>query len=461
VEIVGKGAWRSGGMVHEWEARVINGVRYEKQYVTRRQVVALDGHVAQESRSAEWTDPVPAVPPLTVTREQAEALVAGEVLFSELVMISPNSEVFTFEPTPVNPCWIVYTRDGDGYRTTVVDAVTGMVLGNGVPPPSASYAMSGPQDGCPPEGWWVPHLETAAEGFKRIGYEGACEHWVTAQRVCDMLGDPAIKLFHEIAHGGAFSFWVGCDESGNERSVWTRMILEALALVPKLPFAFLGSCDAMDFVDDVGVKFTTEWALRKGLSRHTVVIGYFQMSNAALNAHCWEHAIVWQVAFYGNLASGMTVGQAYDAAMAEYPMCSTGFRLAGDRNCRVPYRRSFVHATTNKTEFSTDDTLMIYVDLDPVPVRFYPFIRISHGGRTWYLDSKHELGTPPVSCVAGGPFVTKAPIYDVTIGPLRFSGAERGEYVLECGLVDAARSDFAAYRYAYLGDIVETTLKVA
>jgi hypothetical protein len=59
----------------------------------------------------------------------------GEIQFSELYIILPDSDVFPIEPTPINPCWAVRSIIDGMLTVTIIDAVTGENLGNGVPPP--------------------------------------------------------------------------------------------------------------------------------------------------------------------------------------------------------------------------------------------------------------------------------------------------------------------------------------
>ncbi len=74
--------------------------------------------------------------PEVIARWRAEALAEGEVRFSELVYIQPDSPVFELDPVPVHPCWVVASEVDGFLRLLVVDAVSGIVLGTGVPPPA-------------------------------------------------------------------------------------------------------------------------------------------------------------------------------------------------------------------------------------------------------------------------------------------------------------------------------------
>jgi hypothetical protein len=84
-----------------------------------------------------WRTDLPEhLPALTTTKEQAEAMVIGEVQSANLYYISPESHVFPIELTPENPCWVVKSVGDGNMNITIIDAVTGEVLGYGVPPPN-------------------------------------------------------------------------------------------------------------------------------------------------------------------------------------------------------------------------------------------------------------------------------------------------------------------------------------
>ena len=87
------------------------------------------------NKKQHWRTGLPEHVAPKITKKRAEAMAKGEVDFSQLYIISPESDIFAIEPTPENPCWIVRsTKDG---RTivTIIDAVTGEFLGYGMRPP--------------------------------------------------------------------------------------------------------------------------------------------------------------------------------------------------------------------------------------------------------------------------------------------------------------------------------------
>ena len=119
--------------------RMLNGAIVEKDQTVyqfdKNTKELLAKKVRRRDDLPEW------LPEIKVTKEQAESMVSGNVLFSKLYIISPESDVFPIEPTPKNPCWAVRSVNvNDGYMlVTVIDAVDGTVLGNGVPPPYTAF----------------------------------------------------------------------------------------------------------------------------------------------------------------------------------------------------------------------------------------------------------------------------------------------------------------------------------
>ena len=89
-------------------------------------------------KKTHWqTDLTEHLPPAIslAAKEQAGSMAKGEVESVKLYFISPESYVFPIKPAPDNPCWVVRSIDNGNMIVTMIDAVTGEVLGYGVPPP--------------------------------------------------------------------------------------------------------------------------------------------------------------------------------------------------------------------------------------------------------------------------------------------------------------------------------------
>ena len=88
-------------------------------------------------KTVHWRDDLPEHLPKIITREEAESMVEGKIMYTDLWFIDPDSWMFPITPTPNNPCWAVRIADDKGYNidVIVIDAVEGKILGHGVPFP--------------------------------------------------------------------------------------------------------------------------------------------------------------------------------------------------------------------------------------------------------------------------------------------------------------------------------------
>jgi hypothetical protein len=87
------------------------------------------------NKKQHWRTGLPEHVASKITKKQAEAMAEGEVDFSQLYIISPESDIFPIEPTPENPCWVVRSTKDSRIIVTIIDAVTGEFLGYGMRPP--------------------------------------------------------------------------------------------------------------------------------------------------------------------------------------------------------------------------------------------------------------------------------------------------------------------------------------
>lgn len=88
-------------------------------------------------KGVHWRDDLPESLPDLIPKEEAEAKVDGIIQWSRLYFISPESAIYPIEPTPENPCWVIRVIADGNMTVKIVDAVTGELLGHGVPPPRA------------------------------------------------------------------------------------------------------------------------------------------------------------------------------------------------------------------------------------------------------------------------------------------------------------------------------------
>ena len=117
-----------------WHDRKIDGAIVEKDFINYQ----FDKDTKELiKKTVRWRDDLLEHLPKIITKEEAEAMVGGKIMYTNLWFISPESHIFPIKPTPKNPCWAVSIADDRGYNTDVIviDAVEGKVLGHGVPIP--------------------------------------------------------------------------------------------------------------------------------------------------------------------------------------------------------------------------------------------------------------------------------------------------------------------------------------
>ena len=123
-----------GDSIVYWHQRMIDEAIVEFDYIryefdrNTKELIEKDVH---------WRDDLPEQLPPIISREEAESMVEGEIQYSKLYYISPESDVYPIKPTPKNPCWVIRIVGDSGYieDVIVIDAVEGRIVGHGVPPP--------------------------------------------------------------------------------------------------------------------------------------------------------------------------------------------------------------------------------------------------------------------------------------------------------------------------------------
>ncbi len=317
-----------GHMRVYYHQRMIGTAIVEKDYI----VYQLDG-VTKDllARKSHWRKDLPDVlPELSISQEQAEAMVTGEILFVDLIIISPDSDVFPVGSTTDNPCWVVRSINKQGdYIVTIIDAITEEHLGRGVPPPSAAFSLTGPWYFNPCSGSWYAWSEHAQWWFNEMGYPTEEIEWPTEAMIQSHVQSNEIKLFYELAHGGSTSFASGCLDGSNAEYTYAYEIEAWIAGYEKKPFTFIGSCGGMCSTGPG----TFAYEFRKGSNINSTVVGYCGMAEQQC-ATCWTLSIDWQDALFSYMSLGYTVKDAFEQANADYPACASGncMRFAGDEN---------------------------------------------------------------------------------------------------------------------------------
>ncbi len=332
-----------GTMRVYFHQRMIGGATVEKDYI----VYQLDEDTGRLlARKSHWREDVSDFTPLAlIARERAERLAGGEIQFSSLYIISPESDVFPIYPTPRNACWVVRTlRENYGLQVVVVDAVTSQIRGHGVPPPYDAFSLTGPWYFYPCSGSWDAWSGNAAGWFDAMGYSTEEVVWPTQSKVQSHVQSHVTAMFYELAHGGSSYFASGCVNGQAEEYTYASEIETWISGYEKMPFAFIGSCDGMTSTGDG----TFAYEFRKGSNDDATVVGYSGMSQYQCD-NCWTYSIDWQDALFGYMSSGYAVKDAFDQANADYPVCATPncMRFAGDEDFAVypPVKRVWIVAS--------------------------------------------------------------------------------------------------------------------
>lgn len=306
--------------------RKIGEIKVEKDFI-RYQFNLNSKQLIEDS--THWRSDLPDSVKLYLLQDEAEALIKGEVLFSNLYYISPNSDVFPINPVPDNPCWVINSLDSNFYTVTIIDAVTGEELGNGIPPPYEGFSMHGPDWGaCPQAPIWYDWANNAKNWFNTMGYNTERVGNASDAKVQSHIQSDATAMFYELDHGGSTEFHNQCDSdiTAGEIETW-------IADYSSMVFAFIGSCGGMCSIGDNNFSFE----FRKGSTNGTTTVGYCGMSTAACT-DCWNNSIDWQTSLFDEMNSGSTVQAAFNQANLDYPVCAGAnncTRFAGDASLTV------------------------------------------------------------------------------------------------------------------------------
>ena len=312
-----------GGKVVYFHQRTIGEATVEMDQI----VYQFDGESGELlDKLVRWRDDLPEdLPAGLISREEAESAVGGDVRFSNLYYISPESAVFPIEPAPQDPCWVVRTVLNGQPAVKVVSAVTGAILGDGVPPPYTGFSFTGPWE-CPYYGAWTSWYQNAETWFNAMGYSTEGVEWPTLEQIRGHVKSDHTAMFYELNHGGSSSFMYGCDGANGEY-VQSFMVNVWIANRAKMPFTFLGSCEGM--CDTLAGSFSD--AFRKSSWDATTTVGYCHM-DAEWCSVCWGQSILWQSALFDYMDQGWSVYDAFVQANADVPACGLNecMRFAGD-----------------------------------------------------------------------------------------------------------------------------------
>jgi hypothetical protein len=417
-------------MIHRisyFHQRRLGDIIVEKDFI-RYQFDTTTGEMIEQTR--KWRQGLPEDLKVVVSRAEAETKVPGVVQSADLVLISPESEIFHFDPVPANPCWVFHIRDKmNRLAIVVVDAVTGKRLGNGVPPPSKGMAIGGPDHGtCPMSVYYGDYADNADSWFDTMGYTSDYIGNASETNVYNHLRSDDGVMFYELDHGGATSFHNRCDQdiTATEVESW-------IAPYASMGFAFIGSCGGLcsSSEDTFAAEFT------KGHNTDTAVVGYCGMDTTECS-DCWPHAIAWQTELFTRMNQGYTVAYAYALANAAYPDCTDDshncMRIFGDTNL-VFGGSTYPDARRSRSGSIYDfDILGITVYALP-PVSSVTYTRAHHLRGTSTVPSGHDVDVHVTSSYPYNEIAFNEDAVLTVTGTLN-AGADGGNWVKFCSAAD-------------------------
>jgi hypothetical protein len=334
-----------GNKLVYWNQRMVGDAIVEgAATVVQFDPVALE-YVEAQSLRPDVVDSLVMSPQLTLM--QVANLAVGDFHKAQLYILQPGSAVFPVTSDPTHPSWVVYSSlgvDPDGNNRLVIsifDAVTGTFLGYGAPPPTYNaLSINGPDWGAtsPCSGIWHGWMVSAQNGYNAMGYSTEGVDVANAAKIQGHIQSSSTALFYELDHGGSTSFHNICPDStgnidGTDVGTW-------ISGHTKMPFAFIGSCGGL-CSNGPG---TFSYEFRKGATAGTAAVGYCHMDWTGSGSEtydctqCWANSIAWQDDLFNHLKNGETVKDAFDHALADYPMCGNGsscMRLDGDHNLKL------------------------------------------------------------------------------------------------------------------------------
>ncbi|MFH1143312.1 MAG: FlgD immunoglobulin-like domain containing protein [Candidatus Eisenbacteria bacterium] len=316
----------SDDLVVYFHQRVLDGAMIEKDYIVYQFDIDSGAMLARKSH---WREDLPeSLPPARFPAESAGALVGGTIESVRLMVVSPESDVFPQRPAPGNPCWVVKSVVTGRVGLTLVDALDGRILGEGVPPPAAGFTLSGPIYFRPCDSTWSAWVANAEMWFENMGYPTQTIIWPTQEQVMEQVQSDEIMVFYELAHGDFLSFQSGCSNGETAEYTTSDEVQTWIEDSYKKLFAFIGSCDGQ--CSATSNSFSYEF--RKGSRSGTATIGYCGMSEDQCDV-CWDYSLDWQNRLFYYMAAGWPIRDAFDQTNADYPVCAGTnrcMRFAGD-----------------------------------------------------------------------------------------------------------------------------------
>ncbi|MCK4414387.1 MAG: hypothetical protein KAY32_12665 [Candidatus Eisenbacteria sp.] len=308
------------------------------------------------ARKSHWREDLPeSLPPVRVSAQEAAAVVGGAVESVRLILVSPESDIFPLRPVPANPCWVVKSVLHGNAGLTLVDATSGETLGEGVPPPTAGFSLTGPIEFGPCQYSWSAWAENAEMWFEAMGYPTERIIWPTEEEVMQHVQSNEAMVFYELAHGGFQWFQSGCVNGANAEYTTVEEVRTWIADSYKKLFTFIGSCDGQCSATSNSLSY----AFRKGSRSRTATIGYCGMSEVQCD-ECWGYSLDWQDQLFYYMSQGWFLRDAFDQTNADYPICAGTnrcMRFVGDREFAIAQEEGACCLESVCQVLATDDCI--------------------------------------------------------------------------------------------------------
>lgn len=175
-----------------------------------------------------------------------------------------------------------------------------------------ALCYSGPHEG---QDVWNNYRKSAEKWFQDYGLE-ITSAFSDCQAIAQ-ISSPEFVFFYALAHGDYQKFM--CEPNKYCTADHLENYLKDRG---RMGFAFLGNCWSHVKTG----KGTTSYAMRKGREDVTT-IGYYKAEQSA----GWLYSLEWQEKLFSYLKDGMTFGDAFDEATADYPEIADMVRIAGNK----------------------------------------------------------------------------------------------------------------------------------
>jgi len=271
--------WRSSRYKHEIDGFIVDGDYLLEKLNKRTQV---------ETTEQVWHD---IVPPFEVPE--------GEGIPT---LVNPDNPFYVWDRKPEqwHPCWFIWDDRG----LTIIDMVTGEIIGHGTQIPAEALVLSCADDGIDA---WYNFREVAYNHYLSMGMIVTNLIMPTkAEIISEIAGH--LYWFH-IAHGTDTFFQPGV--GGLAVQVTAAEVAEELQGREPYILAFVGSCGAMDSTGPG----TWSQAFTKNMKGHTVV-GFKYLSQYTQE---WIYSLSWVQKFYHYLGLGYSAEAAFEEAVVDVP----------------------------------------------------------------------------------------------------------------------------------------------